>query len=173
MSVKAILKDAGFTNIVQKAHTLQGIVYNALNQSTNQHVVIKVTNKDLHKNGIAIVENEKHKVNENIIMESSILKYLATDRKNIPKSIIKFYDFYQCNVNFYLIMEDGGSDLFDFIKKAHGLISMDIIHMNDWHKVVKIIFKQMIECIEFIHSKNVCHFDISLENFLINDVKVH
>eukprot|EP01084_Bolivina_argentea_P315944 547536_1 len=45
--------------------------------------------------------------------------------------------------------------------------------MNDWHKVVKIIFKQMIECIEFIHSKNVCHFDISLENFLINDVKVH
>ena len=30
----------------------------------------------------------------------------------------------------------------------------------------------MIECIEFIHSKNVCHFDISLENWLINDVQI-
>eukprot|EP00483_Globobulimina_turgida_P000350 UN00350 len=28
----------------------------------------------------------------------------------------------------------------------------------------------MIECIEYIHSHNVYHFDISLENFLINDV---
>eukprot|EP00483_Globobulimina_turgida_P001364 UN01366 len=30
----------------------------------------------------------------------------------------------------------------------------------------------MVECVAFIHSKNVCHFDISLENFLINDVSV-
>eukprot|EP00488_Nonionellina_sp_1-RS-2012_P002384 TRINITY_DN4550_c0_g1_i1.p1 TRINITY_DN4550_c0_g1~~TRINITY_DN4550_c0_g1_i1.p1 ORF type:complete len:179 (-),score=46.02 TRINITY_DN4550_c0_g1_i1:454-990(-) len=30
----------------------------------------------------------------------------------------------------------------------------------------------MIECIDYIHSKNVAHFDISLENWLINDVEV-
>jgi len=32
--------------------------------------------------------------------------------------------------------------------------------------------KQMIECVDFLHSKDVVHFDISLENWLINDVKV-
>ena len=30
----------------------------------------------------------------------------------------------------------------------------------------------MIECIEYIHSKGVCHYDISLENWLINDIPV-
>jgi len=46
------------------------------------------------------------------------------------------------------------------------------IEINEWQKVVRIIFEQMVECIEFIHSKNVCHFDISLENWLIDDVEI-
>ena len=44
--------------------------------------------------------------------------------------------------------------------------------MSEWHKVCKAIFKQMIESIEYIHSKNICHFDISLENLVINDCQV-
>ena len=66
-------------------------------------------------------------------------------------------------------MEYGGKSLFDFIFKAHQLISRGNIDISEWHKVVKIIFKQMIECIEFIHKYSICHFDISLENFLICD----
>ena len=46
------------------------------------------------------------------------------------------------------------------------------IDIAEWQKVAKVILKQMIDCIEYIHSKNVCHFDISLENWLINDVNV-
>eukprot|EP00483_Globobulimina_turgida_P000787 UN00788 len=30
----------------------------------------------------------------------------------------------------------------------------------------------MVECIHFMHARNVVHFDISLENFLINDIKI-
>eukprot|EP01084_Bolivina_argentea_P173075 299763_1 len=47
------------------------------------------------------------------------------------------------------------------------------ITIESWTNVVKIIFKQMIECIEYIHSKGIAHFDVSLENFLINDVQVN
>ena len=74
--------------------------------------------------------------------------------------------------DYYLIMEDGGGGLFDFVFKAHQLIKTGDIQISEWHKVVKIMFKQMIDCIQYIHCKNVCHFDISLENFLINDVPV-
>merc|ERR1712129_69184 len=34
------------------------------------------------------------------------------------------------------------------------------------------ILRQLIDAVEFMHSLGVCHFDISLENILINDVQV-
>ena len=67
-------------------------------------------------------------------------------------------------------MEDGGSSLFNFVKIAHKLIRTKQIDIAHWHKVVRIILKQMVEAIEYIHSLNIAHFDISLENWLINDV---
>ena len=70
-------------------------------------------------------------------------------------------------------MQDGGQSLFDFVEKAHRLITTGNIDITEWHKVCKVIFKQMVEAIKYIHDRNICHFDISLENFLINDVKIH
>ena len=69
-------------------------------------------------------------------------------------------------------MEDGGSSLFDFVQQAHHLIKTGKIDIRHWHKVVRCIFKQMVEAIEYMHSLNICHFDISLENWLINDVAI-
>ena len=62
--------------------------------------------------------------------------------------------------------------LFKFVVKAHELISRGQITISEWHKICKIIFKQMVESIEYIHTKNICHMDISLENYTINDVKI-
>ena len=69
-------------------------------------------------------------------------------------------------------MEDGGGSLFRFISKVHEFIKNDQITIAEWHCMAKKIFKQMIEFTEFIHSKNICHYDISLENFLINNIDV-
>merc|ERR1712228_493690 len=66
----------------------------------------------------------------------------------------------------------GGGSLFDFVQKGHEYIKDGSIDISEWQKVANIILKQMIDCIQYIHSKNVIHFDISLENWLINDVKV-
>eukprot|EP00487_Bulimina_marginata_P013047 TRINITY_DN9745_c0_g1_i1.p1 TRINITY_DN9745_c0_g1~~TRINITY_DN9745_c0_g1_i1.p1 ORF type:complete len:112 (+),score=3.51 TRINITY_DN9745_c0_g1_i1:339-674(+) len=30
----------------------------------------------------------------------------------------------------------------------------------------------MVEAIEYLHSKHICHYDVSLENLLINDIEV-
>ena len=69
-------------------------------------------------------------------------------------------------------MEDGGNRLMDFIIRAHKFIKNGQIDITEWHKMVKVIFKQMIEFVDYIHNKKICHFDISLENFLINSVDV-
>ena len=67
-------------------------------------------------------------------------------------------------------MEYGGQSLFDFVVKTHKFIKSGKIEICEYHKLVKIIFKQIIGCLQYIHGKNVCHFDTSLENILINDV---
>ena len=70
-------------------------------------------------------------------------------------------------------MEDGGHSLLEFARRAHKCIKKNKLDIEHWMKMCKILFIQMIECIEYIHNKNVIHFDISLENFLINDVNIN
>lgn len=62
--------------------------------------------------------------------------------------------------------------MFDFVVRGHQLIKLGSLDIKEWHRIVKIIFKQMMEAIEFIHSKKVAHMDISLENWLLNDIPI-
>merc|ERR1712087_351568 len=105
-------------------------------------------------------------------MERSVVKYL-TQSKDCPPSIIKFISFFKSRTCFYLLMEDGGHSLFEFVRRAHYFLSAGHIEINHWHQVIRCIFVQMVEAIAFMHSLNVVHFDISLENLLINDVIIH
>ena len=143
----------------------------ARKRASNEKVVIKITDKKLYSKSITIINGQKYKINEDIKTEKRILKYL-TSAKKCPKSIVKYIDFFQSNKNYFLVMSYGGDSLFKFIQKAHGYINDGYILISDWHNFVKIIFKQMIECIEYLHLMNVCHFDISLENMLISDIEV-
>ena len=74
--------------------------------------------------------------------------------------------------HYYLVMEYGGDNLLDFVIKAHKLIEIGQLEMSEWHRLCKIIFKQMCDSVHHIHSKNVSHYDISLENFLINELNI-
>ena len=50
------------------------------------------------------------------------------------------------------------------------------LYIFEWvfrHRLVKRIFVQMVEAVEYIHSMGVCHLDLSLENFLIDDVPIN
>eukprot|EP01084_Bolivina_argentea_P161103 280462_1 len=167
---KQVLNKAGFKHVQKKTDTLQGTIYKGVKKSTNKQVVIKVTNKYLHQNNLAIAYNKKHQnIKENILSEASILKFL-TEKKNTPKSMITYRGFLECTNYYYLIMSDGGNDLFEYVKQGHKLINKGLLNVFVWQKAVKTIFTQMIECIEFLHNNNVCHFDISLENFLIHTI---
>eukprot|EP01084_Bolivina_argentea_P318825 553011_1 len=171
--IQRILTKIGLTNTTQIAQTLQGTIWRAsqIHNNTTTNVVVKVTDINLHKQGVTLVNGRMFKVQEDILNEQSILKYL-TQFEDCPSSIVKFRRFFQTSTHYYLIMSDGGNSLFDFISKAHNLIREGDIEISEWKRTVKVIYKQMIECVEYLHSKNVSHFDISLENFLINDVPI-
>eukprot|EP00485_Elphidium_margaritaceum_P022517 CAMPEP_0202711560 /NCGR_PEP_ID=MMETSP1385-20130828/23330_1 /ASSEMBLY_ACC=CAM_ASM_000861 /TAXON_ID=933848 /ORGANISM="Elphidium margaritaceum" /LENGTH=404 /DNA_ID=CAMNT_0049371313 /DNA_START=48 /DNA_END=1262 /DNA_ORIENTATION=- len=134
-------------------------------------VVIKVANRQLHSKHLAKVGNRFYRVHENILLESDILRFL-TRSNDCPRSIIKFDDFFTLHHKYMLLMEDGGTSLFGFVQSAHELMAADVLTAAHWRLMVQKVFMQMLESIEFIHARRVCHFDVSLENYLINDVNV-
>ncbi len=69
-------------------------------------------------------------------------------------------------------MTDEGHSLFEFNLKVHEYIEAQKISIAHWHKLVKVILQRMLDCLDFIHSMKVSHFDVSLENFLVNDLDV-
>eukprot|EP00484_Ammonia_sp_Unknown_P000853 CAMPEP_0197021808 /NCGR_PEP_ID=MMETSP1384-20130603/2718_1 /TAXON_ID=29189 /ORGANISM="Ammonia sp." /LENGTH=329 /DNA_ID=CAMNT_0042449719 /DNA_START=91 /DNA_END=1080 /DNA_ORIENTATION=+ len=156
------------------SESLQGSVWKATRTGSSgvgKPVVVKVTDRYLHQNALGKVNKTAITVHENIVSEAKILRLLSKD-KTCPPSIVRFRSFYETETEYFLMEEHGGSSLFEFVNKAHRFIRAGKIELSHWHKIVKVIFKQMIECIAYLHSKRVCHLDISLENFLINDVLV-
>ena len=86
------------------------------------------------------------------------------------KNIIKYYDSYRDNNNFYILMEYFSdrnlSDFVDRVRKSGELIE---------EKVLSHIIKQICLIIREIHSKKIVHRDIKPENFFMNenmDIKI-
>ena len=57
-------------------------------------MVIKATNKGLHRKNLVVLNGVEYRVQENILRETSILKYLSND-KRCPQSLTKYLDCFQ------------------------------------------------------------------------------
>ena len=83
-------------------------------------------------------------------------------------SFTKYENFFDDDEHYYLSMEHGGSDLFDFIIEAHELIEAKKLRIKEWRKFSKYLFWQMIVVTQWLHNDmGIAHLDISLENILI------
>jgi len=163
-----VLSKYGIIPVNKIASTIQGSVYDGKLNKNNEliSVVIKRSNKNWVKNGLAkgINIGKYINVHESILVEAQILMYLNT--LQMGKGILKMYDFIADEVNYFLITQNGGKSLYDHIKHA----SKSVIDRNEWSNHVRILFKQMVDIIHFLHNiAHVCHKDISIENFLINN----
>eukprot|EP00484_Ammonia_sp_Unknown_P000322 CAMPEP_0197023196 /NCGR_PEP_ID=MMETSP1384-20130603/3975_1 /TAXON_ID=29189 /ORGANISM="Ammonia sp." /LENGTH=350 /DNA_ID=CAMNT_0042451387 /DNA_START=54 /DNA_END=1106 /DNA_ORIENTATION=+ len=165
-----ILQKHGLTNAKKMGHSLQGSVWSAQDAKHNQYVV-KVTSKALHEASMIRLNGKLYAVQEDIKKEAEIMQYV-TMRADAPRSIAKFVHFFETDKNYYLVMEHGGTSLFEFVCKAHKLIQSNNLDIAEWHRCVKVIFRQLIESVRYLHSLNVSHFDLSLENTVINDVAI-
>jgi 5'-AMP-activated protein kinase catalytic alpha subunit len=81
-------------------------------------------------------------------------------------NIVKLYETFETEKYLLLIVEYvGGGDLLSFVRKRNKL--------NE--QTAKYIFRQIMEAIQYIHSRNVVHRDIKLDNILIdlmNNIKI-
>lgn len=82
------------------------------------------------------------------------------------KNIIQFYESFESKDYILIIMEYiSCGDLLSYVRRRSRISE----------NVAKFIFKQIIEGIQYIHSKNVVHRDIKLDNILIdlnNSIKI-
>eukprot|EP01084_Bolivina_argentea_P193283 331633_1 len=133
----------------------------------NNIVVIKRCSKYLHNKSVTIQNGKEYPVNENVINEYKILKYF-TAQKSCPSQITKSIDFFESEYNYYFVMENAGGDFFDFIVRAHKLITDGKLKVKEWRKFVKYLFYQMVIVVQFLHNQmHCCHLDISLENITV------
>jgi serine/threonine protein kinase len=74
--------------------------------------------------------------------------------------IVKFNEFRRTKQYCYIIYEFvNGTDLAKFIIEKQDNIT--------W-TVIKIIFKQLLDAVKYLHSKNIIHCDLKLENIMID-----
>ena len=130
-----------------------GKVNLGLNVLTGKIVAIKSFNKENLKRNNAENQNK-------ILYETNLMKELN------HKNITKILELFETEEYILIIMEYiNGGNLFSFVKKRRKISE----------KTSKFLFKQIIEGIQYIHSKNIVHRDIKLENILIdikNNIKI-
>ena len=120
-----------------------GFVYKVMHKTTGTIRAMKVIPKNNKKCGFT---------DDDIIQEINILKTLE-----YPK-IIKLYEFYTFEDNYYLINE--------FCKK--GDLCVKFAKLGSFPELfVKIIMVQIFDAIKYLNEKNVIHGDLKLENIMI------
>lgn len=176
--LEQILSARGYQIESKIATTLQGVIYKANKQHKadeqplrGQPVVIKVTEKKWYTKGVAFVNGKEIPIRENIMDEIQILRWLTHHQP--PAAMTRYVDHFEDERNIFLIMEDGGMDFFKFVAECHKLINSGALSLREWQSAVRVAFKQMVQFVEWMHSKMaICHLDISLENLLISNVFV-
>ena len=121
-----------------------GVVQKVLLNSTRDYRAMKIIPKENLRKGI------DHSV---IIDEIKILKGL--DHPNI----MKLYEFYEDEKNFYLISEF--CDQGDLLQKMRKLKSLSEV-------VVQFLMSKILNAVSYLHQKNILHGDIKMENILLN-----
>ncbi|OMJ91760.1 hypothetical protein SteCoe_5661 [Stentor coeruleus] len=102
----------------------------------------------------------KNKFSYNDIKSGEALRETFILEKLNHQNIIKYYEMLEDNLSFYIITElcQGGS-LNERLRKLHKFPET----------MTAEFMKQVLDAVEYLHSKNIVHRDIKLENILLTD----
>jgi calcium-dependent protein kinase len=105
---------------------------------------------------------KKYKKNFNPDEEAKILKEMNILKSLDHPNILKVYEFYNTEENFYIISElCQGGELFDKIIKSKQFDEGVAAH----------IMKQLLSAIQYCHQNNMVHRDLKPENILIETLE--
>jgi serine/threonine protein kinase len=114
--------------------------------------------KNGHKVAVKVIEKgtlRKLRLSSSIVSTECEMMRECTGRDNF----VQLYDIVETDSRYCLLLElcDGGN-VQDGAVAAEGLLG---------EKQVRFLMKQMLESINFLHSKNICHRDIKPHNYLL------
>ncbi|XP_057522154.1 CBL-interacting serine/threonine-protein kinase 9-like isoform X1 [Amaranthus tricolor] len=120
----------------------------ARNIETNELVAIKILNRD---------QVLQHKMVEQIKREISTMKVIK------HSNVVKLYEVIASKTKIYIVLElvDGG-EFFDIIAKNGRLKEEE----------ARKYFQQLIDAVDFCHSRGVYHRDLKLDNLLVDSCGV-
>ena len=144
----------------RKAYDILAIIGRGDNNCFTYKVLSNINNKVYAMKEIKLNYLSKERIEQ-------LNDVLTILKENKCPNIIKNYAFFEKNRNLYIINEfakDG--DLQDLIK-AYKFLGKTIKKQRLWN-----IFLQCASSLKYIHSKNIIHRNIRLENFLMTDNEV-
>lgn len=164
----------GYTEVRVISPSLQGTIIEASFSEQSKRgfdtIIIKVTNKRLHELKRSNKNGKTFRVYENVIKEKGLLMYLTMN--NPPKALVCFEQFFEDDFNYFLVMEHGGEDFFDWIVQCHKWIRDHKLTLKQWNQYLRDLMMQITELLLWLHTRmHVCHLDVSLENMLIKNNK--
>lgn len=164
------------------APTIFGSIRYGKDVVTGEWVVIK---ECIIENLLAKKSVQGNPVAEDVHMEIELHRRLCEANDSCPY-IIDLKEVCQDKEYIYIILEyASGGDLFGYVKtsieKIMGLwkstrkkeVQQRIV--EEWHNNVQKWMRQLFLALNFMHARNICHRDISLENIVLskdNDVRV-
>ena len=66
---------------------------------------------------------------------------------------------YQRNRACIVLEYIAGGSLFDYVKRVQN---------EDDQEIVRFYFRQMLDAVDFMHQRGICHRDLKVENFLVD-----
>ena len=122
-----------------------GTVYLAQNIYTKEYVAMK----------------KIHKTNEDLLSDTEIMDEIKILKTLDHPDIVKLNEFYNTKDNYYIINEYcPGGELFDIIDNEYS------------ETEISVIFRQIFSGLAYLHSNNIFHRDLKLENILIYDTEI-
>ena len=121
-----------------------------IRSGTFAHVYRGINKQD----GITYAIKQIPKTNSQESLEVEVKILSESDHPNI----INLWDKLEDARNWYIVMQEcTGGDLFDHIQ-SEGPFS---------DSMARSIFEQIAKAVKYLHSRNICHRDVKLENVLL------
>lgn len=123
-----------------------GVVHKAINIHTGMEYAVKIIDKRrLDEENLDLISKESA-ITSGLDHPNIIKTYFVTENK--------------CTIKIFMDLVLGG-ELFDYLNKFDKL--------NECRSYL--LFKQMVDAVEYLHERYIVHHDIKIENMLINNEK--
>ena len=103
-------------------------------------------------------------INKTYLSEESskqkVMQEVYILKRTRHRNVVRLYETFETNKHILFVIEMcSGGDLLNYVRKRRRLKE----------DVAKYLFKQLIEGLQYCHSKNIVHRDIKLDNVLVTE----